>query len=88
MTTEDFNNKNFELSDKVRVIMNDGTERIIILGNSNLYSTPGHRDYLTGEVTPEREPVIIVQHSFNRPTLPEGEGIPISQVRDVIKIDL
>lgn len=87
MTTEEYMNKNFQSGDTVKVVMNNRTERLIILDRPGLYTTPGHTQYPTGEITPEGEPSIVVYISLSQPPRPEGEGIPISQVRDVILVE-
>jgi hypothetical protein len=87
MTTEEYMNKKFQSEDIVKVYFYDGTERLIVLDRPGLYTRPSQTVYPTYEIIPGGEPEIVVYQSLDRPTRPEGEGIPISQVRDVIVVE-
>jgi hypothetical protein len=84
MTTEEYLNKDFKSGDTVKVILNDGTERVIVLDRSGLYTRPPITEYPSGRIIPGGEPNIIVHISLSQSTRPEGEGIPISLVQDVM----
>jgi hypothetical protein len=84
MEIEVFNTMGFQAGDFVRVTMNDGSEEVIQLERGEIYmSAPERRNYTTGEVVPANPPSIVVQGNLERP---EGRGIPIEDVFDVVFI--
>jgi hypothetical protein len=84
MEIEIFNTKGFHAGDFVRVIMNDGSEEIIQLERGEVYmGSPEKRNYITGEVVPATLSSIVVHGNLESP---QGRGIPIEDVRDVIRI--
>ncbi len=84
MEIEIFNTREFHAGDFVRVIMNDGTYEIIQLERGQVYlGSPEKRHYTSGEIIPATPPCIVVQGNLEHP---EGRGIPIEDVWDVVRI--
>ncbi|MBC7748694.1 MAG: hypothetical protein H7Z76_09005 [Methylotenera sp.] len=84
MKIENFNVKGFKGGDFVKVIMKDGSEETIQLERGQIYmGSENKKEYLTGKIIPGVSPSIVVQAT---PENPEGRGINIEDVEDVISI--
>jgi|LakMenEpi03Aug12_release.lakeMendotaPanAssembly.Ray.scaffolds.fasta_scaffold521543_2 hypothetical protein len=84
MEIEVFNTKGFKAGDFVKVIMNNGSEEVIQLERGEIYmGSPAKKHYTTGEIIPATPPCIVVQGTLD---VPEGRGITIADVKDVVRI--
>ncbi len=85
MEIEVFNTKGFRKGDNIKVVMNDGSYEIIELERGEIYmGSPESRNYSTGEIISATSPCIVVQGNLETP---QGRGIPIADVLDVIFIN-
>lgn len=85
MEIEVFNTKGFNAGDFVKVIMNDGSEQDIQLERGDVYmGTPERKVYQSEEIIPATPPSIVVQGTLE---IPQGRGIPITDVSGVILIN-
>lgn len=84
MEIEVFNTKGFKAGDFIKVIMYDGSEEIIQLERGVVYmGSPDKKKYQSDEIIPGTPPCIVVQGNHEHP---EGRGITLVEVSDVILI--
>ncbi|WP_339686610.1 hypothetical protein [uncultured Nonlabens sp.] len=80
MTAKEFNNYGFKINDKLKIILNDGTERVEILYSSSAYVIPERENYITKEIIP-REPAKLLYNNYN--DLSKAYSINLEDVQSV-----
>jgi hypothetical protein len=80
MTAKEFNNYGFKINDKLKIILNDGTERVEILHSSSAYVVPERENYITKEITPG-EPAKLLYINYN--DLSKAYSINLEDIQSV-----